>query len=515
MVLWKYIEILKKPDKTLFLSKDTTKEKFAALDKVAKYGSPNDISSIIFVLKSKNKLVREEACGTIIHLFGKIKNKKGYYNVLKYCEISTKDIDYYADKFISEQLAYLLAVSSLNHNGYVREKAILSLSKISNSKAIRFLIYRLADWVLPVRESAKKALSNYITKEYIDDLIENLPVIEWLQKVERINLDDIYNSLIEFIILTNRDYTIANYKKYPDKLRFLIAKHISSSLRDTSELSLLLKDKHFTIRNLALNHFGKLKEEDISLLLRDKSSKIRLNTLYALKEREDFSTVIIDFLADESSSIRHLARFTLKDSAFDFAEFYNLQLQNDNQIVGSLLGLAEVDACQYSKTVEAYLYSKKVKIKKAALLALIKLDKESAYNYAIANIGTTIVGLRRIIIDFLSTNYSREVLRIAQKCYEKGNEELKISMLNLFNKIGGWEALSDLMIATIDNNENIRSIGKQHIETWRVRATSLYATPSKNDLDRIKNVFEFANKTHKNKKYFEQNPLEGLNFYFR
>lgn len=515
MTIWKYIEILKKPDRTLFLSKDNTKEKVAALDQIAQYGYSSDISNLIFALKNKNKAIREATCNAIIHLFKKIKNKKEYYNILKCCEISIKDIDFYTDKFVSEQLAYLLVIGSMNHNGYVRERSVMGLAKVSNEKAIQFIIYRLADWVQPVREAAKKALLQYKTKEHLDFLIENLPTIEWLQKVERINLENVYNSFIEFIISTNRDYTIANYTKYSDKLRLIIAKHISCSLDDISELKILLYDRHFLIRSLALNHLDRLQENDINLLLNDKSAKIRLNTLYSLKDRECFVEIVSDFIADESSSIRHLARFTLKNTISDFAELYSLQLKNNKNIVGSLLGLGEINARQYSAIVESYLSSSRIKIKKAALTALIKLDENSANKYVIENLDTTVVGLRRIMIDFLSVNYNRDVLEKASRCYQEGNEELKISMLNLFSKIGGWEALADLILGTIDPNDNVRNIAEQHIDRWRVRATSLYATPSNEDLERIRTAFSVANNILQNKQFFAQNPLEGLDFYFR
>lgn len=515
MEVWKYIEILKESDGITFFSKDKTNEKIAALDKIAQYGSPSEISNLIFVLENKNQVVRETTCNTIIHLFKKIKNKKEYYNTLKYCEISIKDIDSYTNRFVPEQLVYLLAIGSLNHNGYVRERSVIGLAKVKNEKAIQFIIYRLADWVLAVREAAKNALLQYKTKEYLDSLIENLPTIEWLQKVERINLENVYNGFIEFIISTNRDYTIANYKKYSDKLRLIIAQHISYSVNDVAELKLLLNDRHFLIRSLALNHLDKLQEQDINLLLNDKSAKVRLHTLYALKNRMNFIEIIPDFIADESSSIRHLARFTLKNTLFNFAKFYNLQLNSNKHIVGSLLGLAEVRACQYSSLVESYLYSTQIKIKKAALVALIKLDEVSASRYAIENLDTTAVGLRRIIIDFLSINYNRNVIKKASECYEEGDKDLKISMLNLFSKIGGWETLADLILGTIDPNDDVRNVAKQHIDSWRVRATSLYTTPSIEDLVRIRAAFSAANDILQNKQYFSQNPLERLDFYFR
>jgi HEAT repeat. len=360
MEIWQYIEILRRPNKTWFFSKDNTEEKINALTKIANDGYPSLIYSLIEFLKDNNKEIRETTSKTITHLFKKIDSKKGYYDTLKHCGISKSDIDFYEANFPKEQYVELLAISSLNGSGYVREKAVKNLSQVDSPRAIQFLIYRLADWVLPVRQAALNGIDNYKTNNYIDSLIENLPIFEWLQKVERTDLSGIYKDIVEFIASENRTYVIDNFKKYPDKLRILLARHISSSLRDNSqELKLFLTDKHFLIRNLAINHFDKLGQTEIEQLLKDKSANVRLQTLYCLKDQNDFETTVNKFLADSSATIRHFARFTLKQSNIDFAIYYNDNLQENKQVIGSLSGLAETEGKQYSETVKSYLKDKK------------------------------------------------------------------------------------------------------------------------------------------------------------
>ncbi|MGS2765127.1 HEAT repeat domain-containing protein [Sinomicrobium sp. M5D2P9] len=478
MKIWQYIEILRRPNKNWFFSKDNTEDKINALTKIANDGYPSLIYSLTELLKDNNKEIRETTCKTITYLFKKLDSKKGYYDTLKHCSISKSDIDFYEANFPKEQYVELLAISSLNGNGYVREKAVKKLSQVENPRAIQFLIYRLADWVLPVRQAALKGIENYKTTDYIDSLIENLPIFEWLQKVERTDLSGVYQEIIEFIASTNRDYVIENFKKYPDKLRLLLAKHISSSLTQNSAyLKLLLNDKHFLIRNLAIEHFEMLGEREIDQLLNDKSAKLRLQTLYCLKDKSEFKTIVKSFLADNSATIRHFARFTLKQSNTNLAVFYNDNLLKKNQVIGSLSGLAEIEASQYSETVKQYLNDKKIKIRKTALLALAKLDEESTYEFAFANLDSSYVGLRNVIIDYLSHIPRQEVLSKARDIYKTGNYDLKKSMLKLFNKVGSWTAIPDLMIGTIDENENIRQLALGYIQIWRARAVRLFSTP--------------------------------------
>ncbi len=185
MEIWQYINILKRPNKTLFFTKDNVKEKLNALKQIANEGSPTHIYDLIEFLKNKNKEIQNATCDTIIRLFNKLDSKKVYYETLKYCKISKNDIDFYEKSFPKSKYVELLAISSLNGNGYVREKAVKKLSLIKEPRAIQFLIYRIADWVQPIRQLALKGLENYKSVNFIDTLIENLPVFEWLQKVER------------------------------------------------------------------------------------------------------------------------------------------------------------------------------------------------------------------------------------------------------------------------------------------------------------------------------------------
>ena len=133
---------------------------------------PKDTASLGYVLLTSYP----HRIAILVGVGKKIDSKKGYYDTLKHCGISKSDINFYETNFPKEQFVELLAISSLNGSGYVREKAVKKLSQVDSSKAIQFLIYRLADWVLPVRHAALKGIDNYKTTNYIDSLIENLPI---------------------------------------------------------------------------------------------------------------------------------------------------------------------------------------------------------------------------------------------------------------------------------------------------------------------------------------------------
>lgn len=508
------LAVLRQPGWKVLFSKELKEARIQALAQIAAEGNASYIGSLTGYLSSGNKQLREEACRAIIHLFHKIKIGRGAYQTLKYCKITKAQIAHYKIAFPTDAYVELLAISTFNSNGYVREYAVKKLAEVKRPGAIPFLIYRLSDWVLPVRERALESLRTYMTVDYIDEIIKNLSLFEMLQKVERVNLGEVYQQLVEFIVKHNREYALANFEKYPDQLRRLLARHLSLSMADGSrEIELFMADPHFVIRNLANTHFNKLNDEQIQRLLGDKSPMVRFQTLYNLKTSKNFKALIRNYLADKSGAIRNLARYSLRDAKVDFAGIYSENLKERRHIIGSLAGMAELDAKQHDETVKLFVVAPEIKTRRAAFLALTKLDAHSAYLFAMENLDNAHGGIRNSVIDFLAAHRGNEVLEKARSIYMAGNEDLKVSMLQLLKRIGGWAVIPDLMLGTIDASKTIREVSLLCLRMWKSHAGELYIRPDQQEKERALETFTFVSNTHNEKRYFASNPLEGLDFY--
>ncbi|MEI6949839.1 HEAT repeat domain-containing protein [Paraflavisolibacter sp. H34] len=491
-------------------------QKLYALSLIARDGKPGDMCYLTFLLHDPAASIREAACATIVTLFQKLHSRRESYESLRGCAFSPDDIDYYASAFDREKLVSLLGICSLNGNGYVRARAVKGLSEIEHPHAIRFLLYRLADWVLPIRQAALQGLQNYLTPRYLDALIESLPLLEWLQKVERTDLGPLYQQIITFLMEGNRPSVVARFQGYKDPLRQLVAQHLSRSpVISQDELRLLLSDRHFFIRSLALDHFDQLQEPDVALLLEDASAKVRLETFYHLKGSADFNNIMARFVADNSAAIRRLARYTLQSTTHDFAAIYHRNLTEGQQLPGSLAGLAEVGGKRYSPTVETFLHHDRARIRKLAFLALRKLDDEKAYRFGLENMQSPYPGLRNAVIDYLSTTPTDAVLQRARDIFASGTLPQKVSMLHLFHKIGGWAVAGDLMLGTIDENESLRKMSVNYLNAWRAKAVRLFTLPKPEETARAKRLFAFAWEQQEKQNYFPSNPLTGLDFFFQ
>jgi len=509
-----YTEILSNKKANFFFPKDNVEQRLMALTYIMENGYPAVIHTLIPYLKDKNEEIQNATCNTIIGLFAKIETKKGYYDALKHCDISNSDIDFFENKFTQEQVIRLLSLASLNSSGYVREKAVKKLSVSNNEKAIQFIIYRLADWVQAVRQTALRGLENFKKPQFINAFVDNLPIFDWLQKVERTDLKPVYNRIIAFILIENKEYVLKHFPAFSEKTRLILARQISASA-NTADIRLLLKDKHFLIRTLALEHFDKLSKDEINSLLKDKSAKVRIQMLYKLKSHSNFPELVYSFLPDKSASIREFVRFNLKNEIADFATVYNDSLKKKKEIFGSICGLGETNGRQFYESLEPFLQDEKIAIKKAAFRALTKLNEQIAYSFAIQNIDSEYKGIRNVAINFLQKNLTAQVLEKARQVYANGKIELKKEMLEMFSSIGGWTTFADLILGTIDENENIRELSFGYLQMWRARAVRLFTQPKAGELERARETFNFAFEMHEDKKYFKPNPLAGFEFYLR
>lgn len=510
-----YFSILSEK-KGWLIRRNNVNERLDALAKISEIGDEKNIWRLLPYLKDKNREIQIATCETISKLFGKIKGQSSYYSSLRHCHISLFDIDFFQSTFTGRCYVDLLLIASLNSSGYIRERAVAKLSTSNCERAIQFITYRLGDWVPQVRRAAFVAIEKFKRTEHIDALINNLSNFEWLKKVERVDLVDEYRSIVQYIVVENGEYVRARFNTFPEKIRLLLARHLADSSVSTGDNSrLFLKDANFLIRLLATHHFEYLSKEDVEALLNDKSSRVRLQTLYKLQKQNGFVDLLKSYLADTSARIRQFARYALKNEISDFARIYNDNLEHRRDVIGSLSGLAEVGGKQFFETVESFLHADKIKTRKAAFLALTKLNEQRAYEFAVSNLDNEFSGIRNVASRFLEKRVTPEVLERARSIYESGQFDLKKQMLNLFSRIGGWAVIPDIILGTVDENENIRAQSLTYLTFWRAKATRLFIRPKPGELERAKEVFKFAFELHENRQYFRSNPLQGLDFYFR
>jgi hypothetical protein len=428
--IWDCLQILNRKAHWLF-QPENANEKMTCLQKISQTGNPHIISQLIPLLQAKPGWLANQAADTIITLFKKIPSKNQYANCLKYAPFGLKDLEWINRKFNRDQVLYLQAIASFNHSGYLREKAVINLGTSDRADAIPFLIYRLADWVKPVREKAREQLANFFTCAYLPALTENLSTFEALKKVERVNLADVYQEVVTFLLSEeNRDTIITRFAQFTIKSRFALAKELLARPNWEKEvIPLLLSDSSFLIRNLLTTKLDAIdeiiKKALVGKLLKDRVAKVRLHTYYQIVNDDRFKEDVLSLLYDPSPSMREWVRYKLKKEGIDVLECYRQGINEPAKQLGSILGLSEVGGKEDASLVETFLSSSAFPLKLAAFISLSRLDADRAYSYALEGLESDIPKIRKLAISFLATRANEAVLTKAHLIFQLGNREQK------------------------------------------------------------------------------------------
>jgi HEAT repeat protein len=373
----------------------------------------------------------------------------------------------------------VFALASLNRNGHVREKAVRELVAFRDGRAIPFLLYRMADWVPEVRDLARAGLACFMEPEFLPFFVSNLSIIEWLRAVGRVDLRPEHQRIMRFLLEENRDATLQSFRQMPDRVRFILARYLAIPEICQDALCLLRTDKLPLIRKLACRFLDQFTPDEIECLVRDRAASVRHQAFFWIVTSNTChaASVALEMLSDNSAPIRALARQHMQANGMDFTAHYHALLAKERDVVGALLGLAEVDGRHAVETISRFLASPQGKVVRAAFRVLQSLDAAAAFRFAVEHLADARRGVRKVALNHVAGNPQPEALARARDIYREGTPELRRDMLELFIRIGRWHTLQDLILAHADEDAQIRGRAQDGIMLWRDRAARLYTTP--------------------------------------
>lgn len=183
-----------------FFQKEDIAAKLQCLEVIQQLGTPGTIYILYPFIKHNNKLLQSKTAETMLQLFSRIRTLNEYNIALRCLPVELNDVKLFLRAFDEETAVLLLAMASLNYNGYVREKAVATLGQLKNKAGLKFILLRLGDWVPAVRKAAIAGVDDFPEPGCLDALLQELPTIDWLLKVQRVDLSDMHHRIHAFIL---------------------------------------------------------------------------------------------------------------------------------------------------------------------------------------------------------------------------------------------------------------------------------------------------------------------------
>lgn len=471
-----------------FFKKEIIAKKVECLEKL-KQATGDIVYRLMPLLTNQDKEIRNKTAETVLVLFDKQKSKQGYEAFARSVYLTIKDIEYYTMRYTGDTLAVLLCIASLNSDGYVRQKAVKEIAILGNPAGIKFILLRLNDWVKSVSAEAENAIEFFFSSRYHFDFIRLLPFIMGLTKTLRVDLTNMQEKIMRFIATIEfSDSSFFNVLSLPDNTRFLYYKCISKhTIPSQIFISNAIKDRYFLVRIEVLKLLNQYSEDFekqvLSNLMCDPSAQVRAKALLAGSHLSSFfEKIYYDSLCDEAANVRAAARHLLKNNNTNFNSFYADKVNNNQNFPGSLFGLAEFAKEKDLPVFEKYIAPGNSKIIIVSLSVINRLNIGKATKHALTLFEHPVKKVNTKAIEILLKNNQPYIISAIREKYTAGNRIIKQRALSFYSKTGGWQILSDLLLALLDKDGDIRSMGWQMLYPWREKAVRLFTTASSGDI---------------------------------
>jgi hypothetical protein len=238
--------------------------------------------------------------------------------------------------------------------------------------------------------------------------------------------------------------------------------------------------------------------------------------LYAIKPfRESCKPELTTLLSDPSASIREWARLYLKEEDIDPAAFYRNKIHTGDTSPGNIMGLSETGSLEDLPIFEKYIQSTSSQVQLTCLIAITRLNSDLAVKYALEGLSNPSNRIGARSIEILAKNPDRLMLEQVRELYRSGSLRQKKLILGLYNRIGGWKAVADIMLALTDPFEEIVRMAWSYLQKWREKAVRCFTSPSSLEHARTQEAYEWVNNAHPDMDYGKEKLWKELPFFLR
>ncbi|MFJ6207078.1 HEAT repeat domain-containing protein [Lysinibacillus sp. NPDC092081] len=395
----------------------------------------------------------------------------------------------------------ILGLCSFHPSGYFREKALHLLDQHDSGKELSYLLIRCNDWVTEVRDTAKKYVERRLKHSYVNNIVNNLPLIFKLKNTNRNDNRKIFEQVVH--ILSQKEsfpFLDKGTKSNFGKIRYFCYRVIISSKMYNKELLLkyLKLEKEPHPRLLLFNELiSDISVDEFKLyyptLKKDKFPMIRAKVLekYFSFFPDESIKELENALLDKSGTIRSIARFLLsKQNKSDFASYYIRMLKSYQLVRGALLGLGEVGKKNHVELIIPYLDDSNVSIVKAAIRAISLLDGENHKAEFVGLLDHKDEGISKVARRSLSTVYYKDIKEQLYSLYTETNyKHTKYNIALLLSSLSKWDAIIYIIEFYVNEEEcEISRLGKTNFINWIVNFNRTFDLPTKNQIVSIRNT---------------------------
>ena len=278
---------------------------------------------------------------------------------------------------------WIMRIGTFSPNGFYREKCIRRLH--SDPGSFIFLLIRLKDWVLEVRNAAKKACYDISSLDF-HELVNCLSALEKVKRSERVDtyyLRELETRISERIAKLSPGFEKIHLKRYDVPTRRALYRILlENGHLSKDEVKTILNSENqaqclYYIMSLYIEKYD-LTAEELDEYIDHKSASVQRRAIeQKYKLTGNSWPGLENKLLSPSAPVRELARFILKKhDKFDCRKFYMEQLESADK-KACIAGLGETGLSEDAVLLMPFLEDPDSSIVKVTLHALANCGGEN------------------------------------------------------------------------------------------------------------------------------------------
>ena len=253
------------------------------------------------------------------------------------------------------------AVLSFHKDGFVRERAVAQLSTYEPRDVLGFLLLRLNDWVGPIRERARAAISDMLKPRHARAFVDMLQMLELARSWGRGDHTAILEQIGQLVQAPNTRRARWEALAHPDARQRRLA--FALCLRADNDLA--------GLADAAEEHGGDWQRRQVLRVASGRDD--------AVAQR-----IAVASLLETTATLRALAQGAVRRQQpdFDLRAYYTRALAGPS-MRGALYGLAETGTAADGPAAVEALEHPHTSVRRAALYAIAWLDSEGLSQHTV------------------------------------------------------------------------------------------------------------------------------------
>lgn len=399
-----------------------------------------------------------------------------------------------------------LGLASMQVSGYVREAAVTRLAECQDGFEVPYLLIRLNDWVVPVREAARAAVERRLHPGYARHFIRNLALLLRLKDCGRADHGPLVASVEQLVRTADcRPDLLAGLASADRTVRracFELASEATDHpLPELLERALNADDPMVRLwgartARSRLDSIGFV--HLMPLMNHDRFMPVRREALYGVVENSSElpRAALHAALLDSHASIREIARYYLsKLEGFDPREFYIEALRSGNaKTLGSVIaGLGETGRREDAALIQPWFTDSSTKVRRAAVRALGWLDADHYLGELLRALEDDRASVSRAARDALQTRLSHLDPQVLWRLFiQNHHPHVRRAVFKLIAGMGKWASLPYLIQACSDPDPLVTEQARTQLQRWLGKFNRTFVRPSSKELRDVGDALQVA-----------------------